>query len=129
MKNYLRTLPDGSDGELLYDAAVNEYSCPGWSFYAHARDPMKEPAVLRNLARSDAPYWGAVEWLMMDTTDPDAQTQYSSASGKKAIWKLALENTLADQRARLMCIFNWEGIRDNEAAKSAIQDYMMENTP
>lgn len=114
------------DGELLYDAALNEYSCPGWSFYAHAKDPMKEPAVKRGLAQSDAPYWGAVEWLLMEGMGSDSQTQYSVTSEKKAIWKSALKNTLADKRARMVCIFNWESIRNNSAAKSAIQEMVDE---
>lgn len=115
------------DGELLYDAALNEYSCPGWSFYAHAKDPMKEPAVTRNLARTDAPWWGAVEWLLMEGMGSDAQTQYGATSDKKTIWKSALKNTLADKRAKLVCIFNWESVRNNISAKSAIQEFVDEN--
>jgi hypothetical protein len=118
-----------SDGERLYDAAVNEYACPGWSFYAHAGDPLKEPAVKRNLAQADAPYWGAVEWTLMDGMDSGSQTQYGMVSEKKEIWKSALRNTLADKRARLMCIFNWESIKDNSAAKLAIQEIVDESIP
>lgn len=115
-----------SDGELLYDAAINDYSCPGWSFYAHAKDPMKEPAVKRGLARSDAPYWGAVEWLLMEGMSSASQTQYGAASETETIWKSALKNTLLDPRARLVCIFNWESIRNNHAAKRAIQQFIDE---
>jgi hypothetical protein len=115
-----------SDGELLYDAALNPYACPGWSFYAHSKDPMKEPAVIRALAKSDAPYWGAVEWLLMEGMDSNSQTQYNVASDKKAIWKSALRNSLIDKRARMVCIFNWESIRTNKDAKSAIQEVINE---
>src|SRR6185503_5435702 len=51
------------EGELLYRSAVNEDSCPGWSFYRHARDPHGDKTAMAALAASDAPYWGAVEWL------------------------------------------------------------------
>jgi len=114
------------DGELLYDAALNEYACPGWSFYAHSTDPMQEPAVKRGLAQSDAPYWGAVEWLLMEGMSADSQAQYTAASEREAIWKSALQNSLADRRARLVCIFNWEGIMNNQAAKNAIQQLIDE---
>ena len=44
-------------GEKLYDAAVNKYSCPGWSGYWYAADPAKDKGMMRNLKRSDAPHW------------------------------------------------------------------------
>ncbi|MBI4417966.1 MAG: hypothetical protein HY563_04260, partial [Ignavibacteriales bacterium] len=47
--------------ELLYDAALNKYSCPGWSFYRHAIDPTKDTGVQRVLRKSDAPFWAAAE--------------------------------------------------------------------
>lgn len=112
------------DGELLYDAAINNYSCPGWSFYAHAKDPMKEPAVIRGLALSDAPYWGAVEWLLMEGMGSDTQTLYGVTSEKEMIWKSALKNTLDHPRARMVCIFNWESIRNSQTAKKAIQQFI-----
>ena len=104
------------DGELLDDAAVNQYSCPGWSFYRYADDPMKDVAVRRNLASSDAPYWGAVEWL-------------SHKPHETKIWKAALVNTLADKRCRLLCIFNWESIHRSEEVKAAIRQVVLENFP
>ena len=51
------------EGELLFQAALNKYSCPGWSFYRHAADPAKDSGVQAALKLSDAPYWAAVEWL------------------------------------------------------------------
>lgn len=115
-----------SDGEMLYDAALNEYACPGWSFYAYAKNPTEEPAVKRNLTKTDAPYWGAVEWMLMDNMNAQSQTQYGEASARKQLWKDALYNTLKDERARLVCIYNWESIRHNEAARSAIQECVNE---
>jgi len=97
------------EGELLYDAALNPYSCPGWSFYRHAADPSKDTGVMRVLGRSNAPYWGAVEWLLMgDHTITE--------------WTDALNATLAIPRCRYVCIYNWSGIRANPASIGAIRD-------
>ena len=80
------------ENELLYGAALNEFSCPGWSFYRHADDPRQDGGVQAALARSDAPHWAAVEWLYR---------------GKNEIapWCQALENVFADQRCRFLCIY------------------------
>ncbi len=96
------------EGELLYDAALNQYSCPGWSFYRHAGDASKDIGVQRVLAKSDAPYWAAVEWMLMgDHTERD--------------WRVALTRTLAIPRCRYLCVYNWSGIRNNPAAVDAIK--------
>jgi hypothetical protein len=95
------------DGELLYDVAVNAYACPAWSFYQHAADPGKDAGVQRNLARSDAPYWAATEWLLLGTQD-------------RTVWRQALANTLADSRCRYVCIFNWESIRASDSVLDSI---------
>ena len=63
----------------------------------------------RNLAKSDAPYWAATEWLLQGTEDT-------------AAWRNALANTLADPRCRYVCIFNWESIRSSEAVLKAITE-------
>ncbi|HTO93397.1 MAG TPA: hypothetical protein VMM80_03470 [Bacteroidota bacterium] len=100
------------EGELLYDAALNRYSCPGWSFYRHAADPSKDTGVMRVLSRSDAPYWGAVEWLLEGSrTLPE--------------WTAALRTTLAIPRCRYLNIYNWSGIRTNPAAVGAIRDVVI----
>jgi hypothetical protein len=95
------------EGELSYDVPVNRYACPGWSFYNHAADPRKDTGVQRNLARSNAPYWAATEWLLQGTREASA-------------WRQALENTLSDSRCRYVCVFNWESIRSIEPVISAI---------
>jgi hypothetical protein len=95
-------------GELLYDAAVNKYACPGWSFYRYASDPSKDEGVRRALRESDAPYWAAVEWLL--TGKKDAQA-----------WQSAIERTLSDPKCRYLCIYNWRDIENNRAAINAIQ--------
>jgi hypothetical protein len=96
-----------SKGETLYTSAINRYSCPGWSFYTHASDPRNDVTAMGAVKASDAPFWGAVEWLY------DGKT--------KEEWTAAIENTLAIQRVKYMCIYNWGGIRDNDAAISAIR--------
>lgn len=94
------------DEELLYDAALNKYSCPGWSFYHYASDPAKDKGVQRALQKNDAPHWAAVEWLV---------------SGDEQAWKKAIEHTLVDPKCRYLCIYNWQGIKNNQAAIAAIQ--------
>lgn len=96
-----------SQGETLYISAINKYSCPGWSFYTHASDPKKDTTAMAAVKASDAPYWGAVEWLY---------------NGKTTIeWMTAIENTLSSKNVKYMCIYNWGGIRDNDAAIDAIR--------
>lgn len=91
-----------------YDAAVNQFSCPGWSFYKYSADPAQDKGVRRALAESDAPYWAAVEWL-------------TPGGGNKAAWQGAMTQTLSMPKCRYLCIFNWKDIRQNDAALSAIR--------
>ena len=95
------------DEELLYNAALNRYACPGWSFYRNAVDPSKDKGVGRVLRKSDAPYWAAVEWLLMGEHDEDA-------------WREALIRTLTLPKCRYVCIYNWSGIRTDRSAVGAI---------
>jgi hypothetical protein len=99
-----------SPGEALYSAAVNKYSNPGWSFYDYAYDPKKDLTAMKVLEGSDAPYWGAVEWLFM---------------GKKTQqqWLSALEETLSHPKVKYMNIYNWASIKDNPDALGAIRQY------
>jgi hypothetical protein len=96
------------EGELLYSAATNQFSCPGWSFYRHANDPRADTGVQSVLAASDAPGWAAVEWLYRGKNDVEGWTQ-------------ALENAFADSRCRFVCIYNWENVRENKIAMEAIR--------
>lgn len=95
------------EGELLYRSAVNEYSCPGWSFYRHARNPQGDATAMAALAGSDAPYWGAVEWLPVGASTAER-------------WQAAIESTLAVPRCRYLCIYNWRHVDGNPAALEAI---------
>jgi hypothetical protein len=112
----LLTAPAGIKGELIYDVPVNPYACPGWSFYNHAADPRKDSGVQRNLAKSDAPYWAATEWLLLGTRKTDA-------------WRDALTHTLSDPRCRYVCIFNWESIRTDETVQQAITQLVEAGMP
>jgi hypothetical protein len=96
-----------AEGEKLYAAALNPYACPAWSFYQHADDPHKDTAVTSALARSDAPYWAATEWLYL-------------GQGRQP-WQDALSTTLGADRCRYLCIYNWWGIKDNPDAVAAIR--------
>jgi hypothetical protein len=96
------------DGEPLYQAAVNQYSCPGWSFYRYAAQPDQDAGVQEGLQRSDAPHWAAVEWLYQGPPEREP-------------WQQALRATLSQPRCRYLCIYNWEGIRDSREVLEAIR--------
>jgi len=102
--------------EGLYNAALNQYACPGWSFYKYASNPKEDKGVQRVLRQSHAPFWAAVEWLMMGNQDALA-------------WKSAMDHTLSDPSCRYMCIYNWSGIKNNKAALSAIQSILSKPDP
>ena len=96
------------EGELLYQAAVNRFSSPGWSFYRHATDPKADTGVQAALRASDAPGWAAVEWLLQGPRETEP-------------WRKALSATLSDPRCRFLCIYNWEGVRDSHAVLEALR--------
>ena len=95
------------EGERLYFSAVNEHSCPGWSFYRHAPDPRGDTTAMAAWETSDAPYWAAVEWLPVYVRTREE-------------WETALRNTLSAEGCRYLCIFNWRSIRENADALAAI---------
>ncbi len=86
------------DGEKLYDAAVNKYSCPGWSEYWHADDVTKDKGIMRNIQRSDAPYWAIVEYLLLRPYKNQQE------------WENALFTALSYPECKFLCVYNWEGI-------------------
>jgi hypothetical protein len=96
------------ENELLYQTAVNPFSCPGWSFYQHAADPRQDAGVQGALKRSDAPWWAATEWLFQGPRETGP-------------WRQALQNTLADRRCRYVCLYNWEDIRESAPVLEAIR--------
>lgn len=85
-----------SKGEKLYDAAVNEFSTPGWSEYWNSTDIMKNKGVLRNLHRPQVQQWGSVEWLLLYPVN-DAHR-----------WYTAIKRTINAPGLKMMCIYNWE---------------------
>jgi hypothetical protein len=103
------------NGEKLYDAAVNEYSCPGWSGYWYADDPSKDAGIMRNIKKSDAPSWAIVEWLLLKPYK------------EKELWQSAFESSLSYPGCKFIAVYNWEGVHSEgsrviEAANGAIQN-------
>jgi hypothetical protein len=105
-----------AEGEKLYRAALNEHSCPGWSFYRHGRDPRGDKTAMAALAASDAPYWAAVEWLPIGARTSDE-------------WHAALRNTLTTDRCRYVCIYNWRQVSEDETAREGIRRALSEPLP
>jgi len=77
-------------------AAVQENTCPSWSFYwGQAMEPRKTDHM-KYLALSDAPYWGMSEWnIGTDSYDK---------------WMEALENCFAIPRLRFISVFNYDSV-------------------
>jgi hypothetical protein len=96
------------EGELLYRSAVNEHSCPGWSFYHYARDPKTDKTAMAAVADSNAPYWAAAEWLPVGARTSDQ-------------WHAAIRNTLSVDRCRYVCIYNWRQLKSNAIAIEGIR--------
>ncbi len=97
------------ENELLYQSGLNQFSCPGWSFYRHAAEPLADAGVQTALSKTDAPFWAAVEWLYQ---------------GPREIgpWQRALTATLSSSRCRYVCIYNWEGVCDSSNILQAVRN-------
>ena len=110
-------------GETLYDAARNEWSCPGWSSYWYADDPERDTGIMRNLPHNDAPYWAVAEYLLL--------RPYSEQDR----WQSAFEKTLGYPGCRFLSVYNWEGIhgpedsRVIEAARRAVRTLSQSTAP
>ncbi len=102
-----------AEGEKLYESAVNENSCPGWSFYRHGRDPLGDKTAMAAAARSNAPYWGVVEWLPIGARTADD-------------WQAALRNALTIDRCRYVCAYNWRALKTDEVALQGIRQFLSE---
>jgi hypothetical protein len=94
------------NGEALFNSAINEYSCPGWSFYSHSSDPTKDTDVMAALKKNTAPYWAAAEWLLQ-------------GNKSKEEWVSAFRMTLGEH-TRYVCVYNWNSIETNPNAIDAI---------
>ncbi|WP_196017047.1 hypothetical protein [Alistipes senegalensis] len=96
-----------------WKAPLNQYSCPGWSFYSYAYNPTEmDPYVSQGIAQNDAPYWTAAEWLFRpSSTHPDTEEN----------WIQAFTNTLGEN-TRLVTIYNWNNsIEISATAQAAIK--------
>ena len=93
---------------MLYRSALNDDSCPGWSFYRYGRYPRGDKTAMQAVAASDALYWGAVAWLPIGAKTADD-------------WRDAISNTLTTDRCRYLCIYNWRQIEDNAIALDGIR--------
>jgi hypothetical protein len=103
------------ESELLYQAGLNQYSCPGWSFYRHADDPKNDPGVQLALKHTNAPYWAAVEWL------------YQGPRQTKP-WQHALSATLGSSRCRYVCIYNWGDVRRSPDVLQAVREIVKQTS-
>ena len=102
------------EGELLYDAAVNDYSSPGWSFYRHASDASKDKGVERALGKSSARWWAAAEWCLMEPRECDR-------------WHNAMRKTLDPPRCRFLCVYNWESVSSSEEVIKAVSQLVADS--
>ena len=96
------------EGESIYFTALNPYACPGWSFYTHAKDPVKDLTAMEAVARSEAPFWGAVEWLLFNVKE-------------QSEWEDALHRFLVMPRLRYVQVRHWGSIKNDAMAIKAIQ--------
>jgi hypothetical protein len=96
------------EGESVYFTALNSYACPGWSFYTHAKDPMADLTAMEAVAKSDAPYWGALEWLLFHVEE-------------QSEWEDALQRFLVIPRLRYVQVRHWGSIENDPVAIRAIQ--------
>ncbi|MBI4556061.1 MAG: hypothetical protein HY706_00630 [Candidatus Hydrogenedentes bacterium] len=79
------------DQHLPFTAAFNEWSIPGWSFYA--LDPARAGDLGFQLDKAGRRVWAAAEWWW---GAPDA-----------AAWKDHFERTLRFRDCRFICVYNW----------------------
>jgi hypothetical protein len=95
-------------GQLIFYSALNEYSCPGWSFYHYAADPALDITAMDALKKSDAPYWCNAETFHFGGTTEQA-------------WVTCLKNNLKISRVRYVNIRNWRGMKDKNYIFEAIK--------
>jgi hypothetical protein len=79
------------DKHLPFWPAVNEWSIPGWSFYA--ADPADAGELPALLSESASDRWAASEWWW-GAADKDG-------------WRSNFERTLRFRDCRFICVYNW----------------------
>lgn len=108
-RNMLFTHAGGwKEGQLVFYSALNEYSCPGWSFYHFAADPAMDITAMEALKKSDAPYWCNAETFHFGGTTEQA-------------WMDCLKNNLKIPLIRYINIRNWRGMKDKDFIFNAIK--------
>ena len=63
------------------------------------------------VAKSDAPFWGAVEWLLFNVKEPSE-------------WKNALQCFYVMPRLRYVQVRHWGSIKHDPMAIKAIQEFI-----
>ena len=110
-RNKLFTHAGGwKEGELIYYSALNEYSCPGWSFYDFALDPSKDKTAMDAVTKSDAPFWC------------NAESFYFGGSTEET-WLEYLNNNFSIPRLKYMVIRNYRAMKDKDYVFSAINNF------
>ena len=102
----------GDYGEKLFDAAVNPYSCPGWSNYRYADDPGASEGMVRGRKLSDARYWATAEWLLQKPRE-------------KEIWLEAFERNLSYPDCKWLGVYNWRNIKDSPGVIQAARELVV----
>lgn len=95
------------DPEIFsYTNVITDNASPGWTFLNHAFNPQLAPGLSNALSGNGSPTWGALEWTFQGTG--------------KAAWQQAIENTLNFNKNKLIVLYNWENISNNQDAIDAI---------
>lgn len=100
-------------GESVYGVAMNEYACPGWSFYEHARDVSGDRTAMMVVDKSDAPFWAVAEWM-----------DFSAKS--VADWVEGYENAFSLPGVRYLQVRHWGEIAEKPEALDAIREMLKE---
>lgn len=100
-------------GESVYGVAMNEYACPGWSFYEHARDVSGDRTAMMVVDKSEAPFWAVAEWM-----------DFSAKS--VADWVEGYENAFSLPGVRYLQVRHWGEIAEKPEALDAIREMLKE---
>ena len=107
-RNKLFTHAGGwKEGQLVFYSALNEFSCPGWSFYHYAADPARDITAMDALNKSNAPYWCNAE-------------TFHFGGKTEADWVECFRNNLKMPRLRYVNIRNWRGMKDKDFIFNAV---------
>jgi hypothetical protein len=88
-----------------HGTAINPDALPGWSLYGTL--PQNAGNLPRVLEKARLQAWCAAEWLPHSRTPEE--------------WTAAYRQTLAFRKCRHISVYNWEGIRNQEAAIAGLR--------